>query len=91
MTTTILGGIQSREVGSASGVLSTGQQIGGALGVSVIGVLFFASLPPSGLALARRVSYAHAFQHALLYPIVCLAICTVITLLLPRPRDQRPM
>jgi len=54
MTTTILSGIQGREVGSASGVLSTGQQVGGALGVTAIGVVFFSLLPhQADLAVAR--------------------------------------
>lgn len=88
MTTAILSSIQSREVGSASGVLSTGQQVGGALGVSAIGFLFFASLSPH---LARRESYAQAFQGALVYPIACLLVCFVLALLLPAPpADQRP-
>jgi EmrB/QacA subfamily drug resistance transporter len=37
----VLGGIQARAAGSASGVLTTVQQIGGALGVAVIGIIFF--------------------------------------------------
>ncbi|HEX4579430.1 MAG TPA: MFS transporter [Candidatus Dormibacteraeota bacterium] len=37
----ILAGIQSGFAGSASGVLTTVQQIGGALGVAVIGIIFF--------------------------------------------------
>src|SRR6266487_2722732 len=37
----ILAGISGRNAGSASGVLSTTQQVGGALGVAIIGVIFF--------------------------------------------------
>jgi EmrB/QacA subfamily drug resistance transporter len=37
----ILGGIHAGSAGSASGVLTTVQQIGGALGVAVIGIIFF--------------------------------------------------
>ena len=40
----ILAGIGGSDVGSASGVLTTVQQIGGALGVAVIGVIFFGQL-----------------------------------------------
>jgi EmrB/QacA subfamily drug resistance transporter len=40
----ILAGIGRRNVGSASGVLSTTQQFGGALGVAIIGVIFFGLL-----------------------------------------------
>jgi EmrB/QacA subfamily drug resistance transporter len=37
----ILAGIHSRAAGSASGVLTTVQQVGGALGVAIIGIIFF--------------------------------------------------
>jgi EmrB/QacA subfamily drug resistance transporter len=40
----ILAGISGRNAGSASGVLSTTQQVGGALGVAIIGVIFFGLL-----------------------------------------------
>jgi hypothetical protein len=37
----ILAGIQAGYAGSASGVLTTVQQVGGALGVAIIGIIFF--------------------------------------------------
>lgn len=37
----ILAGISERDAGSASGVFNTANQIGGALGVAIIGVIFF--------------------------------------------------
>jgi EmrB/QacA subfamily drug resistance transporter len=40
----VLAGIGGRDVGSASGVLTTVQQVGGALGVAAIGVIFFGQL-----------------------------------------------
>jgi hypothetical protein len=44
LLTVILAGVQSRHAGSASGVLTTFQQLGGAVGVGGVGVLFFALL-----------------------------------------------
>lgn len=44
LTNLVLAGIKGREAGSASGVLSTTQQVGGALGVAVIGLLLFGVL-----------------------------------------------
>ncbi len=41
----ILAGVNDREVGSASGVLSAFQQFGGAIGVAVIGTIFFELIP----------------------------------------------
>ncbi|MFD6219326.1 MFS transporter [Nocardia asteroides] len=40
----LLGQVPLREAGSASGLLNTGQQLGTALGVALVGVLFFAAL-----------------------------------------------
>jgi EmrB/QacA subfamily drug resistance transporter len=45
LSATVLAGIDPRQAGSAAGVLSTAQQVGGALGVAVIGVVFFAAGP----------------------------------------------
>jgi len=44
LTNLVLAGIQGREAGSASGVLSTTQQIGGAIGVALIGIVLFGLL-----------------------------------------------
>ncbi|MFE3260600.1 MFS transporter [Nocardia sp. NPDC059091] len=40
----LLGQIPDREAGAASGLLNTGQQLGMALGVALVGILFFAQL-----------------------------------------------
>jgi len=40
----ILAGVQRENAGAASGVLSTANQVGGAVGVAVVGVLFFTLL-----------------------------------------------
>jgi MFS family permease len=44
----VLTGVPHADAGSASGVLTTFQQISGAIGVAVIGVLFFVALGGSG-------------------------------------------
>jgi EmrB/QacA subfamily drug resistance transporter len=40
----VLAGIRRQDAGAASGMLSTAQQVGGAIGVAVIGVIFFGLL-----------------------------------------------
>jgi len=40
----VLAGIRGQDAGAASGVLTTAQQVGGAVGVAVIGVIFFGLL-----------------------------------------------
>jgi EmrB/QacA subfamily drug resistance transporter len=44
MLNVILAGVPGRDAGSASGVLTTFQQLGGAVGIAVIGVIFFSLL-----------------------------------------------
>jgi hypothetical protein len=44
LTNIILAGIQSRAAGAASGVLTTVQQVGGSLGVALVGVVFYGVL-----------------------------------------------
>ena len=41
VTNVVLAGIKSRDAGSASGALATAQQVGAALGIAVVGVIFF--------------------------------------------------
>jgi hypothetical protein len=63
----IIAGLPQREAGSASGVLATAQQVGAALGIAIVGVLFFGLLGSNGAhaagqvtpALQQRLSAAH--------------------------------
>ncbi|MGO1080384.1 MFS transporter [Inquilinus sp. CA228] len=62
---TVLGGIRDGDIGSASGMLSTMQQVGGAFGVAVVGILFAAVLDRARAAGAgEAVAYARAFAAA---------------------------
>jgi EmrB/QacA subfamily drug resistance transporter len=60
----ILAGIQSGFAGSASGVLTTVQQIGGALGVAVIGIIFFGQVSGYAPAVAQTSTRQLATQLA---------------------------
>jgi EmrB/QacA subfamily drug resistance transporter len=44
LVTVVLAGIRGQDAGAASGVLSTVQQVGGAVGVALVGVIFFGLL-----------------------------------------------
>ena len=54
VTNLILAGIHARAAGAASGVLATVQQVGGALGVAVMGVVFYGVLSASAPAAAHQ-------------------------------------
>jgi EmrB/QacA subfamily drug resistance transporter len=56
VTNIILAGIHSRAAGSASGVLSTAQQIGGAVGIAVVGVIFFTLIGANAGSSSNRVT-----------------------------------
>jgi hypothetical protein len=51
----VLAGIRAQDAGAASGVLTTVQQIGGAVGVAVIGVVFFGLLGSQAAGVADDV------------------------------------
>jgi len=72
----ILAGVQDDEVGSASGALNALQQLGSAVGVAVLGTIFFSVLAGGGFAAAtERVLWVQAGL---------VAACGVLALLLPR-------
>jgi EmrB/QacA subfamily drug resistance transporter len=52
----ILAGVPARDAGSASGVLTTFQQLGGAIGVAVVGVVFFGLLSSRAPAAVATVT-----------------------------------
>jgi hypothetical protein len=78
----VIGGIDQRHAGLASGVVISTLQIGAALGVAVIGGIFFSVLGPGHGA----ANYAHAFAVALGCNVVLLVIGAMLSLWLPRQR-----
>jgi EmrB/QacA subfamily drug resistance transporter len=52
----VLAGIRGQDAGSASGVLTTVQQLGGAIGVALIGVIFFGLLASHATTVANEVA-----------------------------------
>jgi EmrB/QacA subfamily drug resistance transporter len=78
LSSAVLRDVDPRHVGAASGVLSTAQQVGGALGVAVVGVVFYRALA------------AGAFPHAFRVSLCLLAGLTLLTAVLVQllPRDH---
>ncbi len=72
----VLAAVPAGLAGGASGVFNTAQQLGGAIGVAVIGSVFFARLPAAG--------FTAAFTHAVPLAIGAFAACAVLSLVLPR-------
>lgn len=79
MSQMVLADVDLAHTGAASGVLSTAQQVGGSLGVAVIGVVFFDAVPGG---------VTHAFT-ASLYVLAALTLVTaVLVQALPRTVDR---
>ena len=72
----VLAAVPSDEAGEASGVFSTAQQLGGALGVAIIGTLFFDRLSEHG--------FTSAFTYAAPFAAGGYLLCALLSLALPR-------
>jgi EmrB/QacA subfamily drug resistance transporter len=79
---TIMGGARGSEIGAASGVLSTVQQIASAIGVATIGSVFFGALgnPP------QPPDFGGAFTAALRCDVALLTTSFLLVFLLPQNR-----
>ncbi|NTI23614.1 DHA2 family efflux MFS transporter permease subunit [Rhizobium rhizogenes] len=87
---TILRSVHEHHSGSASGVLSTMQQVGGALGVAVVGILFSSTLDHSrSLGMGEAAAYARAFVAASIYSACGAVVASALLLLLPRKSAAR--
>jgi EmrB/QacA subfamily drug resistance transporter len=74
LTTTILSGVRTQDTGAASGAMTTMQNVGGALGVAITGVIFFGAL---------HGGYAHALELSLAQLGLVLLAVAALTRLLP--------
>ncbi|MFB7493662.1 MFS transporter [Streptomyces sp. NPDC056161] len=93
--TVLLAQVPASAAGSASGMLTTVQQVAGSLGLTIGAVVFFASQPlvvhQAGPAALRHTA-ATSFFHTLLYETAVFALACVGTVVLHRrPRDGSPV
>ena len=87
----IMGEIEDHEVGSASGMLESFQQLGASIGVAALATLFFSTIDlenggPVAAALAGR--HVLAAEHTLLVSLVLIAVAFAVGFLLPRNARQ---
>lgn len=87
---TVISAIRDEQAGSAAGVLATMQQVGGAIGVAVVGILFFGSLARAqALGLADAVAYGWALTAGLGYCVAALGLTLALLAALPRAGAAR--
>ncbi|MEU8629496.1 MFS transporter [Streptomyces sp. NPDC048669] len=79
---TVLSRVTAETVGMASGALSTAQQVGGALGVAVIGAVFFNSFDPADGGKVDAAGHAFAMSSLTTFGIAVLA--SALVFLLPK-------
>ena len=79
----VLSSVAGRDAGSASGALQSFQQVGGALGVAIMGQIFFATLMTGGAE--PHAVYSDALRLALIYNIGAFAVISIAVWLLPKP------
>jgi len=89
---TILSGVREDQAGMGSGIVSTLQIVGTAVGVAIVGVLFFSLLRSAGPVsppMRARV-YGHALALATGYNVGAACLSLVGFLLLTRRTQQQP-
>jgi MFS family permease len=80
----VLTRIDPNDAGVASGVLSTAQQVGGALGVAIIGGVFFNAFHSSGSSAPDNIgAAAHALVMCSICTLIAATTATVLVYLLP--------
>lgn len=82
----VLGFVEERQAGMASGVISTLQQVGAALGVAVVGILFGAALK-AGLE-TQAALYASAFGIGMTYNLLAAAFAAILLAALARANHK---
>jgi MFS family permease len=83
----ILGGVDDDEIGSASGILQSLQQLGTSLGIAGIGTLLFSLL---GAHAPSKVRYLQAAHDTTLAVLALIAVAAVLAALLPRHARTEP-
>src|SRR6516164_711645 len=76
LVSVVLAAVPAEAAGGASGLFSTAQQLGGAIGVALLGTVFFGYLTGH--------SFEAAIVHTAPYAMVAFALCAVLSMLLPR-------
>jgi len=71
--------VDPKHAGSASGVLNAVQQLGGALGTALIGVVFFGQLTSMSVS-----GFTHAFKASTIFELIIIAIVFLLSFTLPR-------
>lgn len=84
LTDAILSEVPREHAGSASGLLNTVQQMGNALGLGLVSVVFFGVIDEHVAPSALGAEFVNGFQHALKYVVAVMVAIFGLMFLLPR-------
>ncbi|KOY57230.1 MFS transporter [Streptomyces sp. XY332] len=87
----VLSAVPADIAGGASGIFSTAQQFGGALGAAVIGSVFFDALADGGPTHALTTAMPWVTAGFLLSAVLCLALPRTAVSPAPAPSDAEPV
>lgn len=89
LNTTLMGGIQKKDIGSASGILTSVQQVSCAFGVAIIGIVFFGII--GGVSSKPSLqTYNYALSTSLLGNFTFFGLTFILSLLLPHHGQESP-
>ncbi|MFB4313910.1 MFS transporter [Actinomadura sp. 21ATH] len=80
----VLAGVPGRNAGAAGGVLSTVNQIGGAIGIALLGTVFFTAVTESATGAPGPADYGHALGIVLVVSAVLYVVAALMMLALPK-------
>lgn len=83
----VLGFVDEAQAGMASGVISTVQQVGAALGVGVVGILFNKALVAGDGGVVLAGHYVAAFVTGMLYNLMAALLVGLLLLMLAKAQQ----
>ncbi|MEV0206885.1 MFS transporter [Streptomyces sp. NPDC050788] len=88
LTDAVLSEVPREHAGSASGLINTVQQMGNALGLGLVSVVFFGEIGDRLTAAQVGPAFVNAFQHALGWVAAVMAVIFLLMFALPRRSAQ---
>lgn len=85
----VLAGVPGRNAGAAGGVLSTINQIGGAIGIAVLGTIFFTAVTESSNGAPALADYSHALSIVLVISAAIYIVTALVMFALPPDKSAR--
>jgi EmrB/QacA subfamily drug resistance transporter len=89
LTDAVLSDVPREHAGSASGLINTVQQMGNALGLGLVSVVFFGSIDDRLTPAQVGPAFVNAFQHALGWVAAVMGVIFLLMFALPRRAAQQ--